>query len=149
MIYDTISNIKRYKGLNENLDIVIDKIINNEIEVKLGRYEIKAEEIFYNVSSYITEEVAVKDFETHEVYIDLQIVLSGEEFIGYTNIDKLDVVEGYNKKEDYEKQDGIVDTFFKMENGYFLIIFPEEAHMPGLDFTTSETIKKIVFKIKK
>ena len=149
MIFDKICNIKNYKGINKNLDIAIDSIARKEyIKGISGKNLVQEEEVFFNVQNYITKNQEECFFETHKDYLDIQLVMFGEEKIGVTEIEKLKLDKEYDKERDLETQKGDPEIVFEMNENNFLILFPGEPHMPGIKNNENIEIKKIVYKIK-
>ena len=149
MIFDKICNIKNYKGINKNLDIAIDSIARREyIKGISGKNLVQEEEVFFNVQNYITKNKEECFFETHKDYLDIQLVMFGEEKIGVTEIEKLKLDKEYDKERDLETQKGEPEIVFEMNENNFLILFPGEPHMPGIKNNENIEIKKIVYKIK-
>ena len=149
MIFDKICNIKNYKGIDKNLDIAIDSIARREyIKGISGKNLVQEEEVFFNVQNYITKNQEECFFETHKEYLDIQLVMFGEEKIGVTEIEKLKLDKEYDKERDLETQKGEPEIVFEMNENNFLILFPGEPHMPGIKNNENIEIKKIVYKIK-
>ena len=149
MIFDKICNIKNYKGINKNLDIEIYSIARREyIKGISGKNLVQEEEVFFNVQNYITKNKEECFFETHKDYLDIQLVMFGEEKIGVTEIEKLKLDKEYDKERDLETQKGEPEIVFEMNENNFLILFPGEPHMPGIKNNENIEIKKIVYKIK-
>jgi YhcH/YjgK/YiaL family protein len=115
-------------------------------ELEIGRIEIG------NGIKVITDEYDTKGsengfLECHKKYIDIQIVVSGVEEIGYCNRLLCDVREDYNEQTDVEKLSGEM-AFFTLRNNGFAVFFPQDAHMPGLKSKGHmNRTKKIVFKV--
>jgi YhcH/YjgK/YiaL family protein len=84
-------------------------------------------------------------WEAHRRYIDLQYVVKGVEGIGYANIHHLKQEE-YDTGKDFLPLQGEGDLV-TVRNGSFVLLFPEDAHMPGMAIGTPVSVKKIVLKI--
>ena len=90
MIYDKIENIDIY-----NIDkIAVDFIKNLTPDIECKKH-ILSDNIYANVEEYTTKDVGY--FEAHKDYLDIQILLSGEEIIEYTPLVGLSVKESYDK----------------------------------------------------
>ena len=88
-------------------------------------------------------------FEGHRRYIDIQIVINGEEKIGYSTRSNVVQTTPWNRETDFEKYEGAVDHLFDLNGDTFIILFPEEPHMPLIHGENGPMeIKKAVFKIK-
>ena len=150
MIFDTLKNIKNYMGLSENLDKAIISITKGEyINAPAGRKDIDGDEVYFNVQ----EDVVLKDtadtcFETHRKYIDIQLIIEGEEDFGYAAKETLVPRNNYDSERDLELLDGELETRFTMKGDRFILFFTDEPHMPCLKSEKSEVVRKAVYKIK-
>jgi YhcH/YjgK/YiaL family protein len=84
-------------------------------------------------------------WEAHRRYIDLQYVVQGMEGIGYANIQDLQQGE-YDADKDFLPLHGEGDLI-TVRSGHFVLLLPEDAHMPGMALGDSAPVKKIVIKI--
>ena len=147
MIIDTLNNSDKYTTIHKEFKTVFDYLkTHNLAELECGRHEIKGKEVFFNLQEYETK--PVQKLEAHRKYIDIQLVVSGEEYMGYTNIDKTSIQEEYDEEKDVMFLNGSVDKL-KADNKTFLIFFPEDAHMPALCVNGTQKVKKAIFKILK
>ena len=53
----------------------------------------------------------------------------------------------YDEDKDFMKLEGDGEFFFLRE-GYFCILAPQDAHMPGMAVEQSTPVKKVVVKVK-
>ena len=144
---------KKYSSILNPITLIIngfkkvfDYIKCNDLKtMECGRYEINGENLFFNLQEYETK--PIQKLEAHKKYIDIQIVVSGEEYMGYCNIDKTTVSEQYDEKKDVMFLDGKVDKIYA-DNKTFLIFFPQDAHMPALSVKEPAHVKKAIFKIQ-
>jgi YhcH/YjgK/YiaL family protein len=86
--------------------------------------------------------------ESHKRYIDFQLILSGNEQMEYVDIDKLEIVEEYNKEKDliiYKLVDN-TSKFLLQEND-LAIFFPDDGHIGLPKFKESELVYKTVIKL--
>lgn len=103
------------------------------------------------VSEYETKPMATSKFEAHREFIDVQLILSGAEIIGVTptaTMTDADRIGEYNSEKDVEFY-GVKGDFEKLalSAGDFAILYPEDAHMPGVHEVEPVHIKKIVLKV--
>jgi YhcH/YjgK/YiaL family protein len=56
-------------------------------------------------------------------------------------------VTEYNPTEDYTLLRGR-GTFIELNPGYFVVLWPNDAHMPKRTLNHVETVRKVVIKIK-
>ena len=122
MIYAKLKNIKTYKGINKNLDKAIDFIIEKKyLNASFGKNIIEGDTIYFNCPEKpVTRENTDLELEYHKKYIDIHIVLEGEESIVYTPFEDCIETKSYNVEEDYGLVKGkaqaelilMVKTFF-------------------------------------
>ena len=147
MIVGKLKDLHRYKGLNKNLDKAIDYILNNDLyNLKSGRNDIDNDNVFINRFNYTGAEESGCFFEGHKNYLDIHIILNGCENIGYTDITELNQVTEYDFGNDFIKFEGTVKNYIKLEVGDFVIVFPEDIHMPKIKIN-DEKIEKVVCKV--
>ena len=114
-----------------------------------GRYDF-SDGSFAAVSSYETKMRKDACYEAHRQYIDVQLMLSGREIIG---VEHIDVMHKYECLKAFE--DGDLELFALNDEGYdnvitegeFVILRPEDGHMPGVCIGKPEKVQKVVFKI--
>ncbi len=143
MIFDRISNIKNYKEIPAE---VADFILSLTSETYPGHYEITTG-VYANIDCYTTK-LAGK-LESHKKYIDIQILLSGEERLDYTDTTDLIVSEQYNPEKDimfYEHPDTFLNSV-RLCYGNFIMLYPHEAHQPQMALIEPQQVKKVVVKI--
>ncbi len=149
MIYGELKELKFYKGISENLDKAIECIENGAYKTMNGKHEIDGDNVFFNCQTVTTQPIEERFFEGHKKYIDIQIVIEGEERIGYSTRSNVVRTTPWDKETDFEKYEGSVDHIFDLNGDTFIIIFPEEPHMPLIHGENGpKEIKKVVFKIK-
>ncbi len=144
MIFDKLSNFEKYVSVNEGFKDVFEFMKKtNLLSLPLGKQPI-SERVYLNRQQYIGKEEVDKKYESHNDYIDIQIVLKGGEKNNYSfkNPDEAEI----NAKDCYftEAEKDVVLTL-NAEN--FVIYFPKELHKPCLK-VNEEMVEKIVFKVK-
>ena len=147
MIIDNIDNLHIYYGISKRLDMAFDYIKNCEpSKLELGKFEIDGDNLFILVQEYKAKPMPEGKWEAHKKYIDIQYITSGQELMGYAQLDKLNIIEEYDKDKDILFAEGKGD-FFKVCEGSFAIFMPWDAHMPGLTTGDLEDVRKIVVKV--
>lgn len=146
MIVDHINNSHLYYALSPRIRNAFDYIHQVDLtSINVGRYEIDGENLYAMVQQYNTKPKESGTWEAHRRYIDLQFVIQGTERIGYANLGCLTQGE-YNPNKDFLPLYGEGD-FLTLKNGDFVILMPEDAHMPGIVVDTLSPVKKMVIKI--
>ena len=147
MIIGKIKDLNRYKGLNYNLDKAIDFIINTDLlSLEHGRNEIDGDNVFLNRFSYTCSKEEDCFFEGHKDYLDIHLVLKGQELLGYSDVSELAALTEYDQKDDFIKYKGPVHTYCKSLVGDFIITFPEDIHMPKISIN-NDFVEKAVCKV--
>ena len=151
MIVGKLSDLYRYKGISKNIDTAIDYILTHDLlALPQGKTEIDGKNVFINRSTYVANPLEKCFFENHENYIDIQIVLKGQEVIGYTHITNPDlkVTTPYNPEKDVTKYnyDPKGAVFFTLEDG-FALVYTEDVHLAKYK-ANDELVEKAVVKVK-
>lgn len=143
-----VSSMKKYKNILNffpQLEIVFDYVIKNINNKTLdGQYNI-TKEIYAVVQTCQPKIKNEQVLEKHKKYVDLQLVISGKEKIGWKFFDKkFKVLKKYNTKKDISFYSNTPDTFINLKKGEFAIFFPEDTHAP---LCCDNIVKKCVVKI--
>lgn len=113
-----------------------------------GRHEIDGDDIFMNVMTFDTAEPQSKSYEQHREYLDIQVLLSGEERIDFGSEGAAVEPDIYHEDDDYLLCDSVSPCqSLHMQSGMFAIFFPGEPHKPGCISEVSQTISKVVIKV--
>ncbi len=88
-------------------------------------------------------------FESHRRYIDVQVILDGEEIIEVSDINNLVVNFNYDKDMDLTKYDDNANaSIIKLQKGDVAIFYPQDAHMPCIKTNNATKVVKTVVKVK-
>ena len=146
MIIDRINNASLYYTIHPKFKEAFEYIASiDTATIPAGRYEIDGTAMYVLVQEYNTKLKEDGKWEAHRRYIDLQYVVQGAEGIGYANIHHL-------KQGEYEADKDFLPLFgdgnmISVASGSFVLLFPEDAHMPGMALGESAPARKIVLKI--
>ena len=148
MIVDKIEKLKLYKEIpSEVVQFLSELDINN---IKLGK-RVLSDSIYVNIEEYNTKNIEVANFESHDKYIDIQLLLEGSENIYYASRDNLSVKVPYDETRDIAfYSDGIQGyPYIKLDGTNFMMIYPHEAHAPQVSTgNLTQKVLKVVVKIK-
>lgn len=87
-------------------------------------------------------------FESHRNYIDVQVIVEGEELMEVQEIARLKVSEPYLPERDLIKYaDNAEASVLRMRVGDVAIFFPEDGHMPSLRWRGPGLARKTVVKV--
>lgn len=114
-----------------------------------GCYELQGDNIFMNVMQFATQSPEQKKAELHREYIDIQVLLSGEERILFGMTDSARQCEEMHVEDDYQLCSQIADEqAMVLKPGRFVIFMPGEPHKPGCVVQAPMDIKKVVIKVR-
>lgn len=149
MILDRLENASTYRGLGERVSAALDFLTTTDLDkVPTGQQiQILGSEVTGSVAeSQTAPRDPSRQFEAHRQFIDIHYVVCGTEYMGYANLDDLEVTKPYQEADDYLLLDGPGD-FVNVHSGMFAIFMPQDAHMPGLAAGEPQPLRKIVIKV--
>jgi len=148
MILDKIENADLYSGLNENLKVGFEYLKNADLSaLESGKYEIAGMDVFALVSEYDSKQHQDCRLEAHQVYADIQYIISGREAIGFAPLNNQTILTEYNPEKDIVFYTGET-TQLIVETGMFAVFFPQDVHRPCMQINGPVKIKKVVVKVK-
>jgi YhcH/YjgK/YiaL family protein len=148
MIIDRLEKASLYQGVHKRLAVALDYLQKTDLEkVEPGTREIDGRKVYVMVQQYETKPMEKGRWEAHRKYIDVQYVHRGAERFGYANV--LDLKPGnYDEAKDFLSLEGEGrGDFFLVRQGTFVILFPQDGHMPGMAVSTPQPVKKFVVKV--
>ncbi|WP_213133025.1 N-acetylneuraminate anomerase [Citrobacter sp. FP75] len=114
-----------------------------------GRYELQGDDLFMNVMQFATQPPQEKKAELHQQYIDIQVLIAGEERILFGMSDSARQCEEMHVEDDYQLCSQIADEqAIVLKPGRFAIFMPGEPHKPGCVVEDPLEIKKAVIKVR-
>ncbi len=143
MILDYLNRIEQYDGTWPKLVEAV-KFAQTVMDKEVGRYD--QDDYFALVQEMETKLMSEKEYELHRVYVDVHIVIEGEEVMGYEDISKLTPIDEYNETKDIQFLTGEGQPVV-IRPGMFCVVFPHDGHKPGCCAENPAKLKKIVLKI--
>lgn len=98
------------------------------------------------VQDYNTKPAVQGRPESHRRFLDLQYIVEGEECVGWADVATLIPDGDFNDADDIGFYTGHVDLM-RIPAGYCYVVFPEDAHMPGIAAGEPAPCKKMVVKL--
>jgi biofilm protein TabA len=146
MILDILENAHRYLALHNGFAKAFEFLMRSDLkELPVGRYEIDGERVYGIVSKDPGRKKEDALLETHEKYIDIQLVLAGTDDMGWKPKSSCKhPSEEYDQEADIQFFADEPDAWLSTGSGAFAIFFPEDAHMPLI---SSGQIHKVVVKV--
>lgn len=114
-----------------------------------GRTEIDGDRVFALTQRYETIAPDSPLFEFHWKYIDIQIVVSGVEVIGWMPADRMEVTEPYDETRDicFGRAASGAWTPVLLEPGQLAVFWPSDGHAPKQSAGRPSAVVKVVIKV--
>ena len=128
--------MKDLNKIKELCPSAYDFIVNKAEGAAVGKYDLE-NGAYVSVQEYTTKARSEAKYEAHKKFIDIQMILSGKELI-----------DEYNEEKDFmlfHHNDECTD--YVLEAGDFLILYPQDVHMPGVCVNEKSPVRKIVVKV--
>lgn len=148
MIYDHIHSIHLYKGLSPALDTALEFIAAAQLPMDNGS-PLLAHAVKAIVSEYTTKETNSRGYEAHIKYADVQFLLAGSEVLQCCPLEFLPPAAEYDESSDCRFYGTQPSSGFalRLGVGYFVVLFSDDGHMPGLAVGEPGAVKKVVVKV--
>ncbi|MFA9413786.1 YhcH/YjgK/YiaL family protein [Streptococcus sp. E29BA] len=147
MIYDDLSKLDRYKGLHTNIDTAIDYLLKTDLsQLEIGRHTIDGDKVFLLLQDNTLNSEPSESFEYHAKYMDLQLLVSGNENFRYTRTIDADL-QPFNEADDFGLIRSSVGLDFELDGQTFIMVYPGEYHQPSQLGKAGYQVKKGVIKI--
>lgn len=149
MIFDSIDQMNRYAI--PHADDVIRFLQRKDLtSLKEPEIEICGRDLFVRLMRYVPKPAHQNKFETHRVYADIQVMITGREIMQVAPGAVLKPATEYDPVKEYQffTVDENVSDVVVLQN-HFAVFFPGEAHRPScLAAEGDPEVYKLVFKVK-
>jgi YhcH/YjgK/YiaL family protein len=114
-----------------------------------GRVEIDGDRVFALVQRYDTMITDAPKFECHRKYIDVQLIVSGEEVIGWAPLELMTITEAFDGGKDICFGTVATGKWTRayLQAGQLAVLWPQDGHAPKLASNASSPVMKIVVKV--
>jgi biofilm protein TabA len=146
MIFSALSQSPRYATLHPLFQRAFDYIRATDLyNMAPGRYNILGDDLIVIVEHAQGRRREDARLETHRRYIDIQLVLEGDESMGWKPLlDCLNPVSEHSMEKDIRFFHDAPASWVAVPPDHFCIFFPEDAHAP---LVGSGTVRKVIFKV--
>lgn len=97
---------------------------------------------------YFTKPSEAVRWEAHKVYLDVQVVVSGDEILEVADVAGLAVAEDFTPAKDVLLYHPYADgTRLRARDGFVAVFFPPDGHRPGLAVDSPVLVRKVVVKV--
>jgi YhcH/YjgK/YiaL family protein len=146
VVSDLLTNAHLYRALGPGIARGLRFLAETDLAgLAQGRHELDGTRLYALVSDYTPKPPAEGRWEAHRRYLDLQYVVSGVERMGVVPASRMKETD-YQADRDLAWLEGAGD-FLTLEAGQFVILWPGDAHMPGIDAGVPGPVRKVVVKI--
>ncbi|XBS70079.1 YhcH/YjgK/YiaL family protein [Acerihabitans sp. KWT182] len=149
MITGNIHHLDLVPYLPATLRDAIEYVKNHiTADTPLGKYDIRGDEMFVMISNDSTDVFEKRRAEYHAKYLDIQIVLQGEEGMAFSNLPAGGPDTDWLADKDVAfLAAGGQEKQFVMQAGDFVVYYPGEVHKPLCAVGEPAHVRKAVVKI--
>ena len=146
MILDSLASLPKYAQLNPRFAKVLDFVRRANLDMlPVGRHEIEGDAVYVLVVETDLRKRNDALLEAHRRYIDVQVVLTGTETMGWTPLALCSRVnKPYAEPSDIEFYDDDASAWIPVRPGQMAIFFPQDAHAP---LVGDGRVRKLIFKV--
>lgn len=153
-LFDSVDSAElrtQYEAARSEWDAAIAFLQRPDLmELPLGRHDLTESGTYANIQEYDTNPAVQGKYEAHRAYVDIQVVLAGEEIIYVC-----DLADGREISMPYDPEKDCAFFFHavkarevKVSPECFVILFPNDGHMPGRPVDGKSChVRKIVVKV--
>ncbi|MDN5471548.1 MAG: YhcH/YjgK/YiaL family protein [Enterobacterales bacterium] len=152
MITGNVNHLELLPYLPAQLKQVIQHVMANfNADSALGKFDVDGENQFVMIFNDSTSPAEERRQELHGKYLDIQIVLAGQEKMVFSNLaapqGRAEWLEGKDIAFLPLEQQGLEEKSFIMNAGDFVVFYPGELHKPMCAVGENAPVKKAVVKI--
>ena len=148
MIYAKNADALAYRGIHPNLDLALEHITPEFLAALRDsqRVELKGDLVYCTRFTYETIPQEESFFEAHRRYLDIHIMVEGEERVDMNRPEDLKLTDAQEGNDFYAYQ-GESWHSTVLKPGEFLVVFPGDAHRIKVQVDGPKTVSKAVFKV--
>ena len=148
MIYAKNADALAYRGIHPNLDLALEHITPEFLAALRDnqRVELKGDLVYCTRFTYETIPQEESFFEAHRRYLDIHIMVEGEERVDVNRPEDLKLTDAQEGNDFYAYQ-GESWNSTVLKPGEFLVVFPGDAHRIKVQVDGPKTVSKAVFKV--
>ncbi len=146
MILDSTKNWQLYAAVNPLFEKVFRYLNSVDLNtLEEGKHVVDGDNIFLTINNRDLKKPEDAALEVHNKYIDIQIVIAGEETFGYKDRAECTSPRSeFNTEKDILFYDDKPTTYFTLHEGQMAVFFPEDGHAPMIG---NGKIKKCIVKV--
>lgn len=148
MILTTREQLQKYSDRNPYFSAAFTALA--ELSFTRGRQSVRGDDVFIIGLEYDTHPTDGALMEAHRTYIDVMWMVSGQEQMAVCPVEQMmQLTQPYDAAGDAALgQVPAGCSMIRMEPGTVCILFPEDAHAPGLDVCGTSHVQKLIAKVR-
>lgn len=147
MIYSNLDNLADYPFLPSAIQACFSYAASHDLStLSAGRHEVDGDRIYVNILEYTTASEENRIWEAHQKYLDLHLMVQGQEYVALNHIQQMRLGE-FQEARDFLPMEGDAACHLCLRPRDFLICYPTDGHKTGICVTEPSKIKKAIFKI--
>lgn len=147
MIIGSLEHSARIEALHPDFKRVFDYIKSHDLlNAPLERIVLDGDNLFINNVNPQCVPADKQPLEAHRDYLDIHVLLEGEERIGWKDLkDCGEPSKAYEKEGDYMLFDEPATSYVDLRPGQFAIVWPEDPHAPLIG---EGKVRKLIVKAR-
>lgn len=142
MIFGNVKHLKDYPFLDRAVKECFAYAETHDLLLyEKGSHPIDGERLYVNIAEYETTVPENRFWEAHRQYLDLHLMLRGEERVDIAFIENSEQNE-YVPADDFLPLEGTPIASVVLHENDFLICYPQDGHMTGLAADKPINLKK-------
>lgn len=138
--------------LSPELKKIIASVLDRlETPLENGRHDIDGDKAFFMLVDDNTQQLSVRKSECHTRYLDVQILLEGEESFGYSLEPYKGLDEDFLDEKDVAFSEQMEQEHFAtLTSGEFIVFYPGQPHRPLVAVDGKPApVRKAIIKVDK
>lgn len=136
-------------NISQKVNSAIEYVRGMDVySMPIGKYEIN-DGSYFMIQEYMTRKEQDCRLESHRKYIDVQWILRGVEKIKIYPVEKSNLKVPYNDEKDvsfWETSNNMMECI--LSSGGYVVLYPNDAHMPSISVGDEAKVRKLVIKVK-
>ena len=147
MVFGTIDHLSQYLGLPEGVVKGLTFLAETDFsKLQEDTVCIDGDAVTASIKRYTTAQTNDTP-EAHEKYIDIQYMIEGEEYIGVCPLaDATEQVKADPQNDIWFYHAPVQPLLLKGKR--FIVLWPDDAHAPGISVGEDTAVKKCVIKVR-
>lgn len=147
MIIGNTSQSSRIFGLHPLFKKLFEFVKDTDFDsLPLGKIEVDGDQLYVMNINPDGADQELQPLEMHRKYIDVHILLSGNEKIGWKPIEEIrHFTREYDESSDCALSDDRPRYYIDLMPGEYCIVYPEDPHAPAI---SRGKIRKLIGKVK-